>query len=656
MQLMMRSKLRTFVLPLATLAALSACVAPSTARAAGETLKSTEQFATGDGLITDRDKLPGAMLFADHCALCHTGRVPKAPHLQWLEMMPPAAIVGALTTGVMAEQGKTLSALERLQVAEFITRQSMANGLPPVTYAPVCAGPAAQFDRGTRLPAVGWGHDARRFVPERVAEMTAKSLNNLELKWAYAFPNATRARSQPAIAMGAVFVGGEDGRVIAFDLKTGCARWMFAASAEVRSGVVVADDAAPKVFFGDLFGKVYALDALTGKLLWSKRADDHPSSTITGTPLYVEGKVIFPVSSLEVVPAAEKTYPCCTFRGSALALDANSGKTVWQFFPIPEVPKRLGKNSAGTETFGPSGAPVWISPTLDRKRGVVYIGSGENYSSPADRNSDAIFAVDISTGKRVWQRQTISNDAWNVACMMANNPNCPKESGPDFDHSSSILLVDLPSGKQILVAGHKTGNVYALDPDAQGRLIWQTKVGRGSIQGGVHFGMAVEGTTLYVPINDMNNTRNGETLDAAAARPGMHAIDLATGKLRWSKVQPNICGAQRPFCDPGVSAPVTALPGAVIAGHLDGHIRAYARRDGKVLWDVDTAREFSTVNGMKARGGGMSGAGAAVGNGYVAINSGYGLYFHEPGSVFLVFGPRGDGVTVARLHDDRNAP
>ena len=615
-------------------------IAAATAVQAAETLRSTDEFSTADGLIADRTSLPGAAVYARHCAQCHEGGVAKAPHMQWLELMPPAAIVNALSKGVMAEQGRALSAEQHLQVAEYITRRSLANGLPEIPLPAQCSGEAARFDLSRPAPAVGWGHDARRFVPAEAGGISAADLKSMELKWAYAFPFATRGRSQPAIGMGAVFVGSEDGRVYAFDLKTGCARWIFEASAEVRTGVVLSAGERPMLYFGDILAKFYAVDALTGKLLWSQRVDDHPSATLTGTPLLHDGRLYVPVSSLEVVPAANPAYPCCTFRGKLRALDARTGEFAWDFHPIPEAPKSLGRTSAGTERFGPSGTPIWANPVVDTRRGVLYIGSGENYSSPADENSDAIFAVDLATGKRVWQSQTIAGDAWNVACMMADNPNCPQEKGPDFDHSSSILLIDLPDGKQLLVTGHKNGEVYGLDPDRKGELLWRTKIARGSIQGGVHFGMAVEGTTLYVPVNDMNNTRNGEFLDPALARPGMHAVDLVSGKVLWSKVQPNVCGEGRPVCDPGISAAVTAIPGAVIAGHLDGHVRAYAKADGQLLWDVDTAREFEGVNGLRGRGGSMSGPGAAVGEGYVALNSGYGLYFHEPGNLFLVFGPR----------------
>ena len=603
-----------------------------------ETLGSTDEFATGDGLIADRESLPGAKIYAENCVACHDGSVPKAPHFQWLEMMSPASIVAALSGGVMAEQGAMLSDDDKLRVAEYITRVDLSAGLPEVTYAATCEGPSAGFDRSKSVVKAGWGHDTRRFVSSDIGGIEGDDLGELELQWAYAFPNATKARSQPAIGYGAAFVGSDDGTVYAFDLGSGCARWMFKASAEVRTAIVLVDGATPMIYFGDLTSKLYAVEALTGELAWSRRMDDHPSATLTGTPAFHDGTLYVPVSSLEVVPAADPNYECCTFRGHLDAVDAASGEVKWQFWAIEEEPRRSEKN--GQVSYSPSGAPMWTSPTIDAERGVLYAGTGENYSSPADGNSDSIFAIDLQTGRRVWHRQTIAGDAWNVACMMEDNPNCPAERGPDFDHSSSPLLIDVGGGKQVLAVGHKNGMVYGLDPDAKGKVLWETKIGRGSIQGGVHWGMAAEGTTVYVPINDMNNTRNGDPLDPKQARPGMHAVDARTGRKLWSEVQDNVCGEERPFCDPGVSAAVTAVPGAVIAGHMDGWIRAYDRSSGKRLWEFNSARSIDTVNGMAGRGGSMSGPGAAVGGGYVVINSGYGLYQHEAGNVLLVFAPK----------------
>ena len=346
-----------------------------------------------------------------------------------------------------------------------------------------------------------------------------------------------------------------------------------------------------------------------------------------------------PVSSLEVVPAADPNYECCSFQGKVVAVAPGTGEVIWSHSTIPTPPVEVAVTSAGTRVLAPSGAPVWSSPAVDYQRNLVYFGTGENYSSPADESSDAIIAVDLTSGERAWQRQSTANDAWNVACMMADNPNCPDEDGPDFDHGSSMILIEGEHGS-VLAAGHKNGTIFGLDPDREGALLWSTRVGRGSIQGGVHFGMATGDGLIYAPINDMNDTRNGDFLDPALARPGIHAIDVASGEVQWRHVQENLCTDDRPFCDPGVSAAVTAMPGVVFAGHLDGHVRAYAAADGSVLWDFDTTAPVPAVNGLTAQGGGMSGGGPAIGDGYLVVNSGYGLYFHEPGNALLVFGPK----------------
>ena len=603
------------------------------------TLRSTDEFQASAEDLGPRDAMPGAPLYATHCATCHAGTVARAPHLSWLEMMTPAAILRSMTDGVMKPQAVQLDDQQRTDIAEYIARARVQDpGANPS--APACTGAAAAFDMTRPPSATGWGHDTARF--NRASGLSAETIGQLELAWAFAYPSALRARSQPAVGMGAVFTGSHDGTVYAFDLATGCQRWTFQATAEVRTGIVLETwegDAAPEqplAFFGDILARLYAVDARTGDLVWSIKADDHPSATLTGTPAISGDRLYVPVSSLEVIPAADPEYECCTFRGKVLAVDTRSGDVVWRHHTIPDPPEEVGRTSAGTRVLAPSGAPVWSSPAIDLARNRLYFGTGENYSSPADENSDAIIAVDLTTGARVWQRQSTANDAWNVACMMADNPNCPPEDGPDFDHGSSMILVDTPNG-QVLAAGHKNGTVFGLDPDNDGAVLWATRIGRGSIQGGVHFGMAAGNGAIFAPINDMNDTRNGDDLDPEAARPGVSAIDPASGNVMWQHVQPDVCDEDNAFCDPGISAPVTATPEAVFAGHLDGRLRAYAVESGAVLWEYDTRTPVPGTNGLQARGGGMSGAGPAVVDGYVIINSGYGLYFHEPGNALLVF-------------------
>lgn len=609
-------------------------------------LESTDQFQATLEDLGPREEMPGAALYQEHCANCHQGGVSRAPHLTWLEMMTPQALVASMTDGLMRPQSAHLSAAQRIHIAEYLSRARYAAQAPSA--APACVGEAARFDLSRPVPKVGWGHDTARFVNAQTAQLTTADLGNLRLKWAFAFPNALRARSHPAIALGAVFVGSQDGTVYAFDLQTGCQRWAFQASAEVRTGIVLSawqpsaaasnpSQDPPLAFFGDILAKLYALNALTGELVWSIKADDHPSATITGTPALAGDRLLVPISSLEVTPAANPNYPCCTFQGKVLAVAPSTGEIIWSHSTIPNPPVQVATTSAGTPVLAPSGAPVWSSPAVDLKRNLAYFGTGENYSSPADGNSDAVIAVDLTTGERAWTRQSTAGDAWNVACMMADNPNCPEEDGPDFDHGASMILIEA-EGRSVLAVGHKNGTVYGLDPDNQGAVLWSTRVGRGSIQGGVHFGMAAAEGLIYAPINDMNDTRNGDWLDPELARPGVHALDAASGEVMWRRVQEDICSPERPFCDPGVSAAVTAIPGALLAGHLDGHLRAYSAANGEVLWDFDTTQPAAAVNGLTAQGGGMSGgAGPAVADGHLVINSGYGLYFHEPGNALLVF-------------------
>ena len=599
------------------------------------TLKSVDDLqAKTDGL----DVSEGARLFAENCDSCHNGTAPKAPHSTFLKMMSQKRISFALTEGMMKAQAAHLDREQVARVVEFLTSKKIGAEEQRAPL-PRCAGDAAKFDVNRMPAAVGWGHDTSRFVPAKVGGLTAEDMPNLTLKWAFAYPGALRARSQPAIGYGAVYVGSHDGTVYAFDLESGCVRWTYHAVAEVRNGVVLTPGTSdqPLAFFGDILANAYAVNALTGEEVWRIKADDHSSATLTGTAALHDGILYIPVSSLEVTAAADPAYECCSFRGKVLAVEASSGKKLWEAFTIPDPPSEQGQTPLGTIVLAPSGAPVWNSPAVDEKRGVFYVGSGENYSSPADDNSDAIFAFDLKSGNRKWHVQAFPNDAWNVACMMKDNPNCPAENGPDYDFASSSILVSARD-RDVLVAGQKSGMVFGLDPDNNGQILWQTRVGRGGTQGGVHFGMSAEGTRIYVPIVDMENARDG-AIHATAAQSGLHAVNALTGEILWRRVLVDSCGEDRPYCDPGISAATTAIPGAVVAGHLDGMLRAYDGRSGKTLWEFDTTREISTVTGEKGRGGSMSSGGPAVGDGYLVVNSGYGLYFHEPGNLLLVFAP-----------------
>jgi polyvinyl alcohol dehydrogenase (cytochrome) len=619
----------------------------ATAAAVDESEADVEEFTRSmeakDQSAVDREKSPGAAVYQARCAHCHEGQVPKAPSRTFVQFMRPEAIYESLTTGVMQPQSAGLSDDDRLHVAEYLS--GLRFGAPRPPEAPRCSGNAAKFDTGAVPQIVGWGFDQHNThsVPADVANLDPRDIPRLKVKWAFAYPNALRARSRPTFAMGALFVGSQDGTVYALDEKTGCIRWTFATNAEVRTPIVVerwmpgqAPANPPRAFFGDLIGRVYAIEATTGRMLWRVKADDHPSATITGAPVVHEGVVYVPVSSLEEASADPK-YPCCTFRGSVLALDAATGRVLWKTYTIDEVARVVGKTRSGTLINSPSGAPIWNTPTLDARRGLLYVGTGNNYSAPANDRSNAIMAFDLKTGAIRWRWQVVPGDVWNVGCMIGND-NCPENPGPDYDIGAGTMLLRGADGRERIYVGLKSGVALAIDADRHDGRLWERKVGRGSIQGGIQFGLASDGKRLYVPIADMRDSQDASSAarDAEEPRPGLYALDPASGELLWSALPDDVCRG-RQFCDPGILASIAVIPGAVFAGHMDGRVRAYDTETGKVLWQFDTSEELATVSGVGARGGSVGGGGPVIHDGMVFVNSGYGLYFHMPGNLLVAF-------------------
>ncbi|MFZ9967433.1 MAG: PQQ-binding-like beta-propeller repeat protein [Steroidobacteraceae bacterium] len=607
------------------------------------TLALTLAFGTASALPATA-AVPGASpgaLYGEYCAACHEGGVPRAPHSVKFQILGPEAIYAAMTVGVMKEQAAPLDDSQRRALAEHLGGRTLTLGTAAPT-PPACTGDNAKFDLDRPPTLAGWGMTTAntRHVSQDVAGLAAQDVPTLRLKWAFAFHGASRARSQPTLAGGAVFVGSQAGTVYALDLATGCVRWSFQADAEVRSAPAIEswrpgdEEARPRLFFGDLNGAVYGLEALTGQLLWKVAANDHPRTTITGSPRVFEGRVYVPLSSTEWASAADPAYECCTFRGGVTALNAADGSLLWRSYTITEEPALTGtRNSAGALRRGPAGAPVWNSPTIDPGRRRLYVGTGEAYTSPAAKTSDAVIAFDLDTGKQLWHYQSIPGDAWNMACFIGGGPNCPEENGPDLDIGAPPILARLGDDQEVLLVGQKSAHVFALAPD-DGRLLWRVKHGRGGFAGGVHWGMAYDGTTLYAPNADtiFLGTEQGE------AKPGLFALNPADGSIRWFTPNPDICPeALKPACDPGLSPPPTSMPGVVFAGAFDGWLRAYDSASGKVIWAFDTVREFETVSGEIARGGSIESAGPVIAEGHVLVNSGYLFGGRMAGNVLLVF-------------------
>ncbi|MBV8773965.1 MAG: PQQ-binding-like beta-propeller repeat protein, partial [Deltaproteobacteria bacterium] len=520
------------------------------------------------------------------------------------------------------------------------------------TRAGRCAAEPAKFDEAARPQWNGWGAGPANARFQSQAGFAVDQVSELKLKWAFGFPPNTML-SQPTVVGGRVFVGSLRGRVYSIDSATGCLYWSVKIAAGVRTAMSVGalPTGSPHryaLYFGDVAGNVHALDADTGAQLWNIRADDHPMTRITGAPALYLNRLYVPVSSTEEGSAADPKYPCCTFRGSVEALDSVTGDKLWQTYTIAAKPRPTRKTLQGVQLWGPAGAAIWSAPTIDTERGVIYVTTGDNYSDPATRTSDAIMALDLKTGKMLWSRQFTRKDAFNVACMVGASADCPEENGPDLDFGSSAILRSLPNGKRVLVAGQKSGMVHAVDPDRKGSIVWERRVGRGSALGGIQWGAAADHDNVYVALSDIGMKLKQSPGAATAvalnghAGGGIFAYDLATGERRWA-TSPAGCG-ERPNCSPAQSAAVSVIPGAVFSGSVDGHLRAYSTEEGRVLWDFDTVREYKTTNKITARGGSLDGPGGGptIAGGMLFVGSGYSLWGGMPGNVLLAFSTNGN--------------
>lgn len=469
----------------------------------------------------------------------------------------------------------------------------------------------------------GWGFDNGESRYQTSPGIAASDIPKLRMRWVFGFPNASSMSSQPSVAGGRIFIGSEDGTVYALDAASGCVRWTYSAGAGVRGAISLGRLPSGQwaAFFGDFHALVHAVNADTGAMLWKTQLDRHPAAQITGSTVFAEGRVYVPVSSSEESLANNSDYACCTFRGSVAALDAATGTKIWQTYTVSEPAKPYTLSRKSVELSGPAGAAIWSAPALDLKRHLLYVATGNSYTAVDVPASDAIVAIALDTGAIQWIRQTLPSDDFIVGCPL--HPNCPKNPGGDLDYGASPILVTLANGGDVLLAGQKSGVVYALDPDDRGRVVWQTRVGSGGPLGGIQWGMASDGTNVYAAVADR--------LLGSQGSPGLYALDVQTGTKRWSAPTPSVRGVA------AQAAAVTAMPGAVFSGAVDGRLRAYASETGKILWEFDTNKSFDTVNGVMGLGGSLDGPGPVIAEGMVLVTSGYLRGGGDPGNVLLVF-------------------
>lgn len=574
----------------------------------------------------------GEQVFQKVCSACHRDGSPtQAPLPDVLRRMPVETIVTALESGKMRTIGETLSPAERAAVAKYLGTEG-GEVIPQSAY---CRSGAHLSKGGPSWTAWGVDRTNTRFQSAEAAGLSADTVPKLKLKWAFGFPGVTTAFGSPTVYGGRVFVGSADGTLYSLDSTSGCIYWTYKASEGVRTAITIGSD-GETAYFGDLHAWVHALNADTGAELWKTHLDEHPLAVITGTPKLESGRLYVPVSAgEEEVAAGNPKYKCCTLRGSMVALDAKDGKQLWKTYIIPEAPKLLGETPAGTEVWGPNGASPWSTPTVDLQKGLLYTGTGVNFTNPPTKNSDSIVAFDMKAGRIAWSHQFLAGDVYNFGCLTEKKENCPPKKGINQDIGVPPILKTLGEGRRILVFGQKNGMVYGIDPDKEGKIIWQTRVGKGGLQGGLIWGSAADDKLVYYSISDWDPAM-------PEAGGGVVALDIATGKVAWSTPAPKPACLGIKGCSAGQPGAVAAIPGVVFATSLDGHLRAYETGKGQIIWDFDTLKDFQTVNGVKAHGGSMNGTGPVIAGGMLYSNSGYSRNPVMPGNVFLAFSVDGN--------------
>ena len=584
----------------------------------------------------------GAEVYQKRCAACHDQPGSRAPSKDALQKLSAARILRTLDFGLMMAVAYPLNREERTAVASYLGTATDETKLPASAY---CSASVRILSGPANDSWAGWSPSASnaRYQVAGNAGLSSGQVPRLKLKWALGFPGDVTAFAAPTVLNGTLFVGSASGAVQAVDARTGCTHWVFQANGPVRGAILpVSNGPATSLIFTDLIGWGYALDAKSGQVIWKKRIDEHEAARLTGSAVELNGVVFIPAASWEETRSLNPEYSCCTFRGSITALRARDGSLAWKTYTIDQPAHKTGTNRAGTQQWGPSGAPVWSAPTVDIRRGLLYVATGDNYSEPATTTSDAVMALDLKTGKIAWSSQVTANDAYTSACR-TKGVNCPASDGPDFDFGSSPILVTAPNGEEMLVAGQKSGVVSAFDPDAKGKILWQTRVGKGGLNGGVQWGMATDGQKVYAAVSDVHAVMNtagpvgGAAFDPAEGG-GLTALHLEDGSKAWFAPS-HPCEPPRPGCSPGQSAALTLIPGVVFSPGLDGHLRAFSTEDGAMVWEFDTAREYSTVNGVPGKGGSMDGAGPVIAGGMVFVNSGYPRNGGMQGNVLLAFAP-----------------
>jgi polyvinyl alcohol dehydrogenase (cytochrome) len=604
---------------------------------------------------------PGEAVYNQFCAACHDQpEATRSPAKTTLKQMSLQFLNFALTNGKMKAQGATMTAEQRAQVINYLI-----GAKPPAdnwTTAMMCDAARLPVDLTGAATITNFGYDRlnTRSMSAQNAGLTKAQLQKQPaLAWAVGFPDATGMRAQGAVVGKNLFVPVADvGAMYAFDISVPdkpCLQWVYntpgGAPLRTSSAFGYVDD-VPLLVFSGLDATVHAVDARTGKAVWTKMVGSFAYSTTTGTPTVLQDRVIVPVAQFEIAFAGSNDVPCCDNHGYVLSLDPKTGEQQWRYDTMPDATHQRDRGD-GKSLRGPAGAPIWNSPVVDEKRGLIYFATGESNSPPAHRNTNAVIAIDLKTGKEKWSHHATPNDIYNIGCDLNPDPkllNCTKSPETvyrDVDFGASVILGTHSDGKQLVYAGQKSGSVWAFEPDT-GKVVWRRSLGTGGALGGVHWGIAYDKDTVYAPISSVGVPIPGEWDGDPAIKPGLYALDAKTGKIRWQynpELPPGTPGPPPgmppifPVHPIAMSAAPAVIDGVVIAATLDGTLHALDSTTGKLLWKQPTAKDYTTVNGVPGKGGSIDSASIYAANGLLIVNSGYGSFGQAPGNVILAFKP-----------------
>jgi polyvinyl alcohol dehydrogenase (cytochrome) len=606
---------------------------------------------------TPTEPVDAAAVYQANCAICHEHPETKAPPIATLHKLSAQRIHQTLEFGIMQPMAAHLTAEQRKAVVKWLAAAEDAQRYAWIEKV-ACRGETPAVLTGRE----NWGMGRDNWRNPGDVRIGADNVQRLELKWSLAVPAVGTMRSLPVVAGETIFLGGADARLYALDRRSGCVRWHLEVDAAIRNALTLerTPDGVNTLYFADELGTVYAVDATRGKLRWRTSVKTHPTSIVSGSIAFHQGRIFVPISLFEIMVAANPQYECCRAHGGVTALDATTGTVVWRFATTEDA-RPTSRSSVGTQLWGPAGAAVWNRPTVDVERGALYFGTGENSASPPTATSDSIIAVDLATGRQRWVFQALANDAWNLSCNM-RGPNCPKENGPDFDFGASPILVHDGRGKRkgdLILAGQKSGEVFALDPDPGGAVVWRHHFTPTAVHfnanAGIHHGMATDGERLIVPIADSEHGSPGHV-----PQPGVHAVSVADGKILWSHRFERGCTfdpADKPGAGAGgkavdaerspwpacsffyaPSAPPTLANGLAYVSTLDGKVHVFDAATGKRLHVVETNRDYAGSNGVEGHGGAIDVGGALVAGDQLVVSSGYAMFGQMPGNMLLVYG------------------